>query len=82
MENKIIDIKENTSLFDVAKNIDVKPAYVIKKFMEHGMFVTINQRLDLDIINFIVREFGFTLLNPPKFDNFDPTSYRPKSDTI
>ena len=54
-----MQIKEYTSTFDLANIIGIKPVEIIKKCMEFGDFVSINQRLDADMLEFITNEFNF-----------------------
>lgn len=56
---KKIRISEFSTVQELAQAIDVSPAVIIKKCMELGALVTINQRLDMDTITMIADEFDF-----------------------
>jgi len=54
-----IKISEFSTVQELAQAMEVAPAVIIKKCMELGALVTINQRLDMDTITMIADEFGF-----------------------
>ena len=56
---KVLQVAEFISVSDLASLIDVRPADVIKACMSLGIFVSINQRLDAEIIELVANEFGF-----------------------
>jgi len=49
------------SVSELAHEFEVPPAEIIKRCVEMGVFVTINQRLDMDTISILAEEFGVTL---------------------
>ncbi|MCU7960481.1 MAG: translation initiation factor IF-2 [gamma proteobacterium symbiont of Bathyaustriella thionipta] len=53
-----VEIPENISVGDLAKNMSVKAPEVIKALMGMGMMVTINQVLDADTATLVVEEMG------------------------
>ncbi len=57
----VIEVNEYMSVAEVAKLMDHKPAEVVAKLMEMGMLATINQRLDMDTIEMVAGEFGFSI---------------------
>ncbi len=57
--DKTLQVTEFISVSDLASLMDVKPADVIKACMSLGIFVSINQRLDAEIIEVVASEFGF-----------------------
>ena len=57
--DNIIKVPEFTTVDELAQTMRVKAQEVIMKYMEMGMMVTINQRLDNDSIVMIADEFGF-----------------------
>jgi len=54
-----ITINELTTVGMLAKKMNVSVSEVIKKFMELGLLVTINQRIDRDAAAIIANEFGY-----------------------
>jgi translation initiation factor IF-2 len=57
--DKVLQVTEFVSVSDLASLMDVRPADVIKACMTLGIFVSINQRLDAEIIEVVASEFGF-----------------------
>jgi translation initiation factor IF-2 len=55
----MIEIQEYTTTKKIGHVMNVKPANIIKEFMKVGMFVTIDQRLDAETIEFITGVFNF-----------------------
>jgi translation initiation factor IF-2 len=53
-----LQVAEFISVSDLASLMNVKPADVIKACMSLGIFVSINQRLDAEIIEVVASEFG------------------------
>ncbi|MCS6930133.1 MAG: translation initiation factor IF-2 [Saprospiraceae bacterium] len=60
-ESNLLQVTEFISVSDLANLMNVKPADVIKACMSLGVFVSINQRLDAEIIELIAAEFGYTV---------------------
>ena len=58
-DSKILKVTEYISANDLAKLMDVTVNDVISKYLEIGMFVSINQRLDAETISIIAEEFGY-----------------------
>ena len=58
-EDKTLQVTEFISVSDLASLMNVKPADVIKTCMSLGIFVSINQRLDAEIIEVVAGEFGY-----------------------
>lgn len=56
---RIIRIAEVISVGDLAKRMGVKGAELIKKLMELGVFVNINQFIDADVASLVANEFGY-----------------------
>lgn len=56
---RIIRIAEVISVGDLAKRMGVKGAELIKKLMELGVFVNINQFIDADVASLVATEFGY-----------------------
>ncbi len=56
--DKILQVTEFISVSDLASLMNIKPSDVIKACMALGIFVSINQRLDAEIIELVSNEFG------------------------
>ncbi|MCK6693960.1 MAG: translation initiation factor IF-2, partial [Thermoanaerobaculia bacterium] len=56
---KSLQVTEFISVSDLASLMNVKPADIIKACMSLGIFVSINQRLDAEIIEVVSSEFGY-----------------------
>lgn len=61
-EAQILRVTEFASVADIAALMDVSVNEVIRACMQNGMFVSINQRLDAESIQFIALEFGFEVV--------------------
>src|SRR5690606_14179326 len=59
-QKRILNVSEFVTIGELAGLMNVLPAQVIAKCMELGMMVTINQRLDHEIIALVADEFGYT----------------------
>jgi translation initiation factor IF-2 len=57
----VIRVSEYISVAELANSMGIKPAEVISKCLELGFVATINQRLDMDSIETIALEFGFSV---------------------
>ncbi|MFN8176452.1 MAG: translation initiation factor IF-2 [bacterium] len=60
-ETKILRVTEFVSTSELANILNVSASQVIAKAMELGSMVTINQRLDRDMIEMLADEFGFSV---------------------
>lgn len=58
-EKRRIRIDETITVGDLAKAMGVKSGDIIKKFIEMGMLVTINQSVDPDTAGIIASEYGY-----------------------
>ncbi len=58
-EAPLIRVSEFMSLGDLGNLMDVDSTELIKKCMELGMMVTINQRLDMETITLLASEYGY-----------------------
>jgi translation initiation factor IF-2 len=58
-ERSILHVTEFVSVNELANLMGANPADVIKKCIELGLMVSINQRLDRDTITLVADEFGF-----------------------
>lgn len=59
--DKTLQVTEFISVSDLASLMNVKPADVIKTCMGLGIFVSINQRLDAELIEVVASEFGYEI---------------------
>lgn len=66
-ESNVLRVNEFITVVDLAKEMDVETGDVIKKCMQMGMLVTINQRLDVETIQIVADEFGFQVEIIPEF---------------
>jgi translation initiation factor IF-2 len=57
-QSGVLQVAEFVSVSDLASLLGVKPIDIIKSCMALGIFVSINQRLDAEIIEVIASEFG------------------------
>jgi translation initiation factor IF-2 len=57
-ENSKLQVAEFISVSDLASVMDIVPTQIITTCMGLGIFVSINQRLDADLIEVIASEFG------------------------
>lgn len=58
-EKKILKLTEFVTANDLASMMDVPVTKIIAACMSLGLMVSINQRLDAEIINMVAEEFGF-----------------------
>ena len=58
-EAKVLKVTEYISASELASMMDVSINEVISSCMSLGMFISINQRLEADVIALITEEFGF-----------------------
>jgi translation initiation factor IF-2 len=56
--NREITISEGITVKELCEKLDVKAALVMKKLMDRGIFVAINQTLNADLATQVAREFG------------------------
>ena len=58
-EDNKLQVTEFISVSELANLMDVNFADVISKCMSLGIMVSINQRLDAEVIELVASEFGF-----------------------
>lgn len=56
---KVLQVTEFISVSDLASLMSIRPADIIKACMTLGIFVSINQRLDAELIEVVSSEFGY-----------------------
>jgi hypothetical protein len=54
-----IVIPEQTSVLDLAKLLTQKPFQIVADVMQLGVFATVKQTLDFEIISSVARKYGF-----------------------
>jgi translation initiation factor IF-2 len=65
--SNLIKVTEFISTQNLANLLDVQPSEIIRKCLELGLVVTINQRLDMDTIRLLAEEFGYQVEEEEKF---------------
>ncbi|MBV8360701.1 MAG: translation initiation factor IF-2 [Deltaproteobacteria bacterium] len=60
---RIVRITEGVTVGDLARNMGVKAAEIIKKLMDLGVMSTLNQVLDVDTATLVASEFGYSVEN-------------------
>ena len=58
-ESNLLEVTEFISASELASLMDVSPTEVVAKCFGLGLFVTINQRLDAEVIELVASEFGY-----------------------
>ncbi len=66
-EDNVIAVSEFITVQDLANLMSVPVADVIKKCMDLGQLVTINQRLDMDMIRLLAEDFGYKVQEEEEF---------------
>ncbi|MCO4761886.1 MAG: translation initiation factor IF-2, partial [Myxococcales bacterium] len=62
-EKRILKIEDTISVANLAKQMSVKATEVIRKIFDLGIMATINHTLDLDTVELVAADFGFTVQN-------------------
>ncbi len=70
-ESGVLRVTEFLSTSELAGFMEVPPSQVIAKAMEMGSMVTINQRLDRDMIEMLADEFGYAVEFQSEFADLD-----------
>ncbi len=60
---KVIKISSGITVNELSQSIGVKASEVIKKLMDVGIIVTINNIIDIDAVSLIASEYGYTVEN-------------------
>jgi translation initiation factor IF-2 len=60
---RIVRITEGVTVADLARNMGVKAAEIIRKLMDLGVMSTLNQVLDVDTATLVASEFGYSVEN-------------------
>ncbi|MBM4342031.1 MAG: translation initiation factor IF-2 [Deltaproteobacteria bacterium] len=62
-EKRHLRIEDTITVANLAHQMSVKATEVIKKLFSLGMMATVNQPLDLDTVELVATDFGFTVEN-------------------
>lgn len=76
--DKVIQVTEFISVSELASLLDVSFADVISKCMSLGIMVSINQRLDAEVIELVAGEFGYEV----EFINLEQEADGDEDDTV
>jgi translation initiation factor IF-2 len=60
---RVVRVAEGVTVADLARNMGVKAAEIIKKLMGLGVMATLNQVLDVDTATLVTSDFGYTVEN-------------------
>jgi translation initiation factor IF-2 len=60
-DSTVLHLTEFVSTSELANSMNLSPSQIIAKAMEMGSMVTINQRLDRDMMEMLADEFGFSI---------------------
>lgn len=66
-EENVITVTEFITVQDLANLMDVPVAEIIKKCLELGQMVTVNQRLDMDMIKLLAEDYKFKVIEEEEF---------------
>ena len=66
-EERVITVTEFITAQDLANLMDVPVSDVIKKCLELGQMVTVNQRLDMDMIKLLAEDYEFKIQEEEEF---------------
>jgi translation initiation factor IF-2 len=61
LRKNVIKVTEFLSTVELANLMNIEPSEIIKKCFDLGMMVSINQRLEKDLIVLVAEEFGFKI---------------------
>ncbi|RDV82517.1 translation initiation factor IF-2 [Ammonifex thiophilus] len=84
---RVIQIGETVTIKELAEKMQRRAAELIKKLMDMGMLVTINQEIDADTATILAHEFGCEVEVKPAFDveallaeepETDPSKLKPR----
>jgi len=67
IDENLLRVNEFITVGELAEEMEVESSEVIKKCMELGLLVTINQRLDKETLLIVADEFGFKVDIMPEF---------------
>ncbi len=78
IDSSVITYKENMTIQDLAKALNVQPSELIKKLFILGILATVNNKIDFDNAELLVSEYGKQLkkeqiIDETKFEEFEMT---------
>jgi len=90
-ESKVLEVTEFITANEFANLIEVPVNDIIKKSFELGMMVSINQRLDAELISIIAEEYGYDAkfidvteqeIDETEIEEDDPADLKPRNPII
>jgi translation initiation factor IF-2 len=89
-EPKVVTLPEFSTVADLAQHLGVEPTGLIQRFLDVGLMVTINQRLDADTMMMIADEYGYGVEFSAEFGQeilkdrrrFEPTRMRKRPPVV
>lgn len=69
IQKSVLRVNESITTSELAKKIGVNPSLLIKKLIEMGKMVTINQALDNDTVTIVALEYGYSAEIVPIFED-------------
>jgi translation initiation factor IF-2 len=66
-DEQTIAVTEFITVQDLANLMDVTAAELLKKCLDLGQMVTLNQRLDMEMIKLLAEDYGFTIKEEEEF---------------
>jgi translation initiation factor IF-2 len=81
-EQKTITVNEFIAVNELANLMGVPVSDVISKFIELGLMVSINQRLDVETISLVADEFGFDVKFQEEYTSEALEDYEDESETL
>lgn len=72
-EEKVLKVMEYIATNELAALLDVPVSELIRKCLDMGLQVTINQRLDRDAIELLAGEYGYDIEFQSEFDGLEET---------
>ena len=81
-EQKTIVVNEFIAVSELANLMGVPVSDVIQKFIELGLMVSINQRLDVDTITLVADEFGFDVRFQEEYTSEALEDFEDEPDTL
>jgi len=80
VEENVLKVMEFISTNELALLLDVPVAELIRKCLDMGLVVTINQRLDKDTIELLAGEYGYDIEFQSEFDGTEVVSEEEESE--
>lgn len=77
---KVVDVVDFMTVAELAQSLKLPTGDVIKKCLDMGLMVSLNQRLDLDTITVLADEFGYEIKVMSVEEQLAPTEDVPKKE--